>query len=331
MFKKYNSIENTYREAYLERIQGHGFWEDEYLVQEKVHGANLSFWSRNGTDFYIAKRNGPIEEGANFYNAELILNENRFKLQEIWEHLKTDFPNLSQLNIFGEVFGGNYPHPDVPKNKVALKVQKGVFYSPDNLFYAFDIHVNGEDYLDVKKANECFEKVGLFYAKTLHEGSIQSCLEYPNEFESTIAKELGLPVLENNICEGVIIRPVRNSRFKNGERIILKNKNEKWSENLKFNKRIKSKAPVPEKVLLLQEALATYATENRLNNVLSKVGEVTEKDFGKLLGAFNKDIITDFAKDYSERLNELEKKERKLVTKSIGKKSATMIRKAIFR
>ena len=40
MFRKYNSIENTYREEFLERIKSHGFWNDEFVVQEKVHGAN---------------------------------------------------------------------------------------------------------------------------------------------------------------------------------------------------------------------------------------------------------------------------------------------------
>lgn len=43
MFKKYNSIENTYRQEFLDKIKGHGFWEDEFVVQEKVHGANLSY------------------------------------------------------------------------------------------------------------------------------------------------------------------------------------------------------------------------------------------------------------------------------------------------
>ena len=43
MFKKYNSIENTYREKEVEQIYLHGYDKETYVVQEKVHGANFSF------------------------------------------------------------------------------------------------------------------------------------------------------------------------------------------------------------------------------------------------------------------------------------------------
>lgn len=75
MFKKHSSIENTCRSEFLDRIKGHGFWEAEFVVQEKVHGANLSFWTKNGTDFFAAKRTGPIEEGEKFNNCEQLLKK----------------------------------------------------------------------------------------------------------------------------------------------------------------------------------------------------------------------------------------------------------------
>ncbi len=106
----------------------------------------------------------------------------------------------------------------------------------------------------------------------------------------------------------------------------MKNKNEKWSENKKYHRPIKIEEEVSEKVIQLQNLILNYVTENRLNNVLSKVGTVTRKDFGKILGMFNKDVVEDFKKDYAEAIDGLEKKEVKLVTKSIGKVTTKMVR-----
>lgn len=327
MFKKYNSIENTYRQEFLARIQSHWFWNLEYIVQEKAHGANLSYWTRDGINFYSAKRTEAIREGEIFYNYDVVLEKIKPNLINIWNDLANKNADLEQVTFFGEIIGGSYPHEEVKRDNSAYKVQKGIYYSPNNHFYLFDILLNTETYLEVQAVNEYADKEQLLHAKTLFKGDIDSCLKYPNKFESTIPKELGLPKLTNNLCEGVIIRPAKPIYFKNGTRVLLKNKNENWAENRKFHKKIKVEEEVPEKVRKLQEAIATYATENRLNNVISKVGEITKKDFGKVLGMFNKDITEDFKKDYVEIIKELQKKELKLITKSIGKVTVEMVRK----
>ena len=330
MFKKYNSIENSYRTPFLEQIKIRGFWEQEYVVQEKAHGANLSYWTTDGINFTAAKRTSNINQGEKFYGYELILNTLQVKFEHIWKAVKKEHPSLTQLTIFGELIGGHYPHADVKKNNTVSKVQKGVYYSPENLFFAFDILINGTTYLDVSEANKYFEQSDLLHAKTLFQGSIEDCLAYPNEFDSTIPATLGLPPISPNICEGVIIKPIKTSFFIKGSRVILKNKNEKWSENEKRHRPIKKEAPLSEKVLELKAAILDYATDNRLSNVLSKTGPVTQKDIGKVLGMFNKDIVEDFSKDYQEAIVDLEKTEFKLIKKSIGKTTALMVRKRVM-
>jgi len=329
LFKKYSSIENSYRGEYLARIDGHGFERHEYIVQEKAHGSNLSYWTSNGIDFYAAKRSARLEADEKFYNSDVVLETLKSSFSNIWNKLSASY-TLTDLAIFGEIIGGNYPHKDVGKDNKSSKVQKGIFYCPDNRFYAFDIMINGETYLDVDEAVALFEQEGLFHAKTLFRGSLKDCLAYPNEFDSLIPKELGLPAITPNICEGVIIRPIVNLHFNNGTRVILKNKNERWSENMKFNKVIKKTEPLPEKIVKLQEGIQTYVTENRLNNVLSKIGAVTMNDFGKVLGMFNKDVVEDFSKDFGEHINTLEKKEVKLVTKSINKTAVALVKKKLM-
>lgn len=329
MFKKYNSIENTYRDEFLERIKTHGFWRNEFVVQEKVHGSNLSFWTEDGKSFFSAKRTGIIEKNEKFYNYETVLKNIKPKLELLWHSIKTDFPELSQLTIFGELFGGDYPHPEIEIDKNSIMVQKGIFYSPQNHFYAFDIMLNREKYLDVNIANRYFASVNLLHAKTLFTGSIEKCMNHKNDFNTTIPDEFGLPSLEPNIVEGVVIRPIKTSYFNNGVRVILKNKNEKWSENKKYHKSISQYDEPSEKVVKLQEAIITYVTENRLNNVISKIGEITQKDFGRVLGMFNKDVVEDFTKDYHKLLEELDKKEVKLINKSIGSTAMELVKNKI--
>jgi len=223
MFKKYTSIENTYREDFLERIKGHGFSDKEYIVQEKAHGSNLSYFTTDGINFFAAKRSDRIKSDEKFYNYELLLVDLKSKFVTIWNAIKQSNPNLSQMTIFGEVIGGNYPHKTITRVPKAIKVQKGIYYSPDNHFFAFDIMVNAETYLNVDITNQYFEQANLLHAKTLFTGSLKDCLAYPNSFDSTIPKELGLPELTPNICEGVVIRPLETLHFNNGVRVILKN------------------------------------------------------------------------------------------------------------
>jgi Rnl2 family RNA ligase len=329
MFKKYNSIENTYRQTVLDQIRLHEFDEHTYIVQEKTHGANISFWTLDGTSIYTAKRSGPLEEKEVFYNHDTVLENLAPKFKEIWQELQTIHSDLKQITFFGEIIGGAYPHKDVEQNKNATKVQKGIYYSPNNHFYAFDILLNVETYLSVAECNRIFEKYNLLHAKTLFEGSLTDCLNYPNDFETTIPEILSLPKISPNVSEGAVIKPSIPLFFNNDSRVILKNKNEKWSENTRFNKVIKEQDLPSEKVIKLQEAIETYVTENRLNNVLSKIGEVTMKDFGRVIGLFSQDVTTDFTKDYEVHLNDLEKKELKLINKSFSKKAAKLVKIAL--
>jgi hypothetical protein len=70
-FKKYNSIENSYQEDFITNIKRQGFSDLEYVVQEKIHGANLSFMT-DGQSIISAKRTGIILEGEQFFNSKLV-------------------------------------------------------------------------------------------------------------------------------------------------------------------------------------------------------------------------------------------------------------------
>lgn len=320
IFKTYNSIENAYQARIIDQIRLQGFEKEIFIVQEKVHGANFSFFT-NGNEIKIAKRTAFIEKEEKFYNAHQILERYRKNVIEVFEKVKTIYPDIETVVIYGELFGGGYKHREVDSVKDAIKVQKGVEYAPYNEFYAFDIKLNGTTYLDTDLVNQIFDETGFFYAKILFQGTLEEALKFPNVFNSKIPAWLGLPEIENNICEGTIIKTLKTKYFGNGSRVILKNKNEKWTEKSKM---VRKDRPVQKEVRFSENAqniwneISKYATLNRLNNVISKIGEFEPKMIGKVIGLFSKDILEDFEKDFPRAFIIIEKEEQKRINKKLN-------------
>lgn len=53
-------------------------------------------------------------------------------------------------------------------------------------------------WVNYNDAMKIFEKVGLFYAKPLFEGTLEECHKYDIKFNTIIPKELNLPEIEKN-------------------------------------------------------------------------------------------------------------------------------------
>ncbi|WP_196894798.1 RNA ligase family protein [Aureivirga marina] len=329
-FKKFNSIENSYQEKFIESIYENGFDSMNYVVQEKVHGANFSFIT-DGKEIKIAKRTDFIEKEENFYNSYFILEKYKEKVIALFEFL-AETKQIQTLTVFGELFGGGYPHKDVPRDNTAKLVQKGIYYHKENDFFAFDILLDNVNYLEVEEANELFENFDFIFAKTLFKGTLEACLTFENTFKTTIPTFYNLPEIEGNICEGVIIRPEKATFFPGGSRVLIKNKNEAWSENNGFiDRELLHKTisgidkEISEELKNLCEKAITYISENRLNNVISKIGEIkSRKEFGKILGMYNKDILQDFEKE-NELYKSLEKQNRKIVSKIINERASKLV------
>lgn len=319
-FKKYNSLENSYRTKFVDRIVETGNSGGQWIVTEKVHGSNFSIWF-NGTELRTASRSGFIGEDQNFFNSNQVKDRLTSNMKNLWNAL-----DAKEITIFGELYGGNYPHENVEKDNNSKSVQSGIWYNPNIDFYAFDLVIDGE-YYPYEDAVKILQEYGFFVAEILFKGTFEQCLEYTNEFQTTIPKILGLPEIERNICEGVVLKPNITKFFIDGKRVIVKNKNEKWNE------KGKSKTPkVKETITLSQESeyllgeLISNVTENRLRNVLSKFGPVTDKDFGKIMGLMVKDVYEDFFKDHKEAYESLDKAESKELQKLLGSETANLIR-----
>lgn len=317
LFKKYDSIENSYRSKMINMIIQGGHSDGVYVVTEKVHGANFSVWlDTENSVIKFAKRSGFIGD-ENFFNSHLIHE----KLAEDIKSLSSEHLNAKEIVITGELCGGHYPHGDVENNSEYKAVQNGLWYSSKLQFLAFDLFIDGEC-VDDDTMKKAFDKCELPHLKTLFKGSFDECLNYSNEFQTTIPEYFSLPQIDGNICEGIVIKPITPSYLCSGQRVILKSKNSRHSEK---------SAKKPKKVIVLEgkakgivEELFTLVTENRLKNVVSKIGEVTKKDFGKIQGEMIKDIFEEYLKDND--IDDLEKSVKSIVNKMVGTQVSTLIR-----
>jgi len=335
-FKKYNSIENTFDKDFLEKIFLEGYDKQEFVVQEKVHGSNVCLIT-DGKTVGFGKRTGFVETGEKFYDYEELLERYTPKVITLFSTVKKDFPDILTLTVFGEMFGGKYPHSDVKNNTKTMVIQKGVYYCPNHELYTFDLYVTTEDsgrFLSVDESNIFFEREKFFYAQTLFRGTLDKCLLYPNAFQSRISDWLGLPAIEDNICEGIVIRPVEPTYLRNGSRVLLKNKNARFAEKKSVKKRKPKLFVEPSYSKFLNDLLPVtelYVTENRLNNVVSKIGQISvPKDTGKLIGLFSKDILDDFLKEHSGEYAAIEKSEQKILNRHINSLATNLIKKVYF-
>lgn len=334
-FKPYHPVENSCRDDYLGELKSNGLDEGIFIVQEKIHGANLVFIT-DGQEIRSAKRTGLLEEEEKFYNFQKVRERHREKILMAYKLVKELYPEMDELYIFGELFGGYYPDKSVPKVADATRLQQGVFYSPDNEFCAFDLRVYNASYLDVDIACQIFKQVGLLYADILFQGTLNECIEYPNDFESLIPRKLGLPLVPNNIVEGTVIKPMQVKFLPSKDRVILKNKNAKYAETVIKKDKFKRPTVKPsEKVLELRKEAENYVTENRLIAVMSKIGQLDlahlyqTKQIGRVLGPFAQDAVESFLKDFEDQFYQLEKSEQKQITQHISDTCMALVKKMI--
>jgi Rnl2 family RNA ligase len=228
------------------------------------------------------------------------------------------------VHIYGELFGGCYPHPDVPKCPGIEPVQMGIWYAPDLHFMGFDVasEIGGtRKFLQYDSAREVCEACSLLFAAPLFRGTLAECLDFPIEFETTIPTRFGLPPLsasvaseERNLAEGVVVRPHMEPTVnctagvragKESIRGIFKRKIPQFSEKRYQNDDWKqSKGGGGGNVTVTDEEItsmeiAACVTAQRLANVLSKIGRVDPKNKEACRA-----LLQDFREDVKEALED---------------------------
>lgn len=313
-FTKYSSIENSYREKYINQIIEQGYGNEEYVVLSKLDGANFSFIT-DGTEVKVASRNNIVD--ASFFNCQLVVDkykEEVLKLFDILRRLvKVNNRVLNTIQLYGELIGDG--------------INNRVKYCSGREFIVFDLLVSVKDssyYLNYDALLTI--TTDLFVLAPEHfKGNLRDCLDYCTNnltFNSLIPNLLNNEYkdLEVNYEEGLVIKPIKYLTLRTGDRVILKCKSPEFKES-------SNKGKPPAKVIELTEEenkvlskLSELVTESRVYSVTSKLGQLSTNDFGKVLGLYIKDVIEEFSKDNDSSLIT------KVVNKQLNKRCADCIR-----
>jgi len=353
VFKRYCSFDNHYDQRLVGKIretikacgEEDGIWD----ATEKVHGTHFAITAKryshddDGEGFILrgAKRSGFLEWDEKFHNHQRITEKYAKQVEGALLMVQAKNPAIDRITIHGEIFGGFYPGVDGSgktintKSEDAIKVQNGVYYSPDNDWYVFDIH-DGTKYLDTDLTTEIFKRYGFFYARPLYTGTFEEIFGSNNTFNSTIPALLGSPDHENlkeNPAEGLVLKPRKTIYFPNKSRVMIKSKTFQFSERAKADKaekKLESKKQVDDpEVEAIWDALSEYITENRLNNVKSKDPKITGK---KLMGPFTEDVLDEFIRCHEDQelvktFETMPKSRKSVVTKRLGTASLCLVNK----
>ena len=223
-FKPYPSIGNAADAAWMAQVRDNVEKGTLFAVQEKVDGANVSFLC-DEWEIRMARRTAILDPLESFYGYQDVLGRYSAHVYHIFNLLRLSYPAMTSIAVYGELFGGEYPHPDVEPVPGARPVQKGIWYAPGYDFYAFDIYVFTKDggfFLPVLEATRLFSTAGLLYAWNRFVGLLDDCLSYPHVFPTSIPADLDIPPLANNLCEGIVIKPLDPVYLPDGRRVAIK-------------------------------------------------------------------------------------------------------------
>jgi Rnl2 family RNA ligase len=334
---KWNLTESDYRV----------FKKTDWVVTEKIHGANFGI-ATDGLEVRFAKRKEFLQPDEDFFDYQSLKSQLVEQAKEIFKILQAEQNQLLKLFVYGELFGGEYPHPDVPAVPHVQAVQTGIYYSPTIEYCAFDMAVEmkgnlvAQDYLDYDKAFNLCQQVGMIGTKPLFLGKYEEALAYNPEFDSTIPALFGLPKLPfKNPAEGIVIKPIKSIYVETPKgkiRPILKIKIPEFSEDSRFHQATKwtsqkfTPLPTPTQGLSIEEELSqemlALVTETRLCNVISKIGRVSGSDGEKkqqLVQLLMQDILETFNEEWESIFSALSGESQQILMEQLPQESQKLV------
>eukprot|EP00760_Papus_ankaliazontas_P032782 PhM_4_TR5964/c0_g1_i1/m.3879 len=240
------------KENNVKTLIGNG---DEWIAQEKVHGANFGVHVFNsGKTIKYAKRSGFIHDNEHFFGFTKLIPEWEKQVPVMYESMVAKFGEVDAIVMNGELFGGKYVHPDLPVKEYYAEfrgqqrrisaIQTDFFpqYSPDIHFFAFDLKYRtgpaGEWInLTPDEALDIFAKMpGLLYAKPIVRGPLEKVLSFDmDSYETVLPHILGFGnyIMPGNFGEGLVVRNAKRGGPVEGlaKSTILKFKHKLFQES----------------------------------------------------------------------------------------------------
>lgn len=335
-FSGYEKMPNNLKKLGLSESDFSKMEKLKWVVTEKVHGANFSFVYENGS-LKFAKRKEYLNWSDDFFGFQLVVSTLENNILRLFEKLSSNI-TAEKYIIYGELFGGKYPHPEVSPVKDIHAIQTGVYYTPDIEFCAFDIAIetDGSDskyYLDYESSVAYFDEFKIFYAKPLLIGKFNEAMNFNIRINSAVPKEFNLPELNDNLIEGVVIKPFNQLDNNDFQRPIIKLKNPEFDEEEKFHEAekwsfIPNVSSKTEELSFIVDELRNYVTQNRLKSAVSKIGTLDLNNHSRvseIKKEFLEDVITDFNENNDNLLNDLSPEDKTWIAERINAEINKMI------
>jgi len=306
----------------------------EFVALEKIHGTNFSFIT-DGVDVQCCRRSDILKLDENFFSYQNILLVYKNKILKLFNQVqkiikKNYNQDIWQIQLYGELYGGNYP--GIERAKGSQTVQKGIYYSNSNEFAAFDLRywiTNSSNeqkeskYLDWDLLVNLLNLVSIPTVPIISQGNWEIISKLDPKFESEVYKVHNLPKIDSNFAEGYVIKPTKEIRFgKDEDRLIWKFKNPSFSEISNNKKKTIISNDDKNNIYILR--LEQYINENRYDNVVSKIIEGTPVE--KLVELFQQDIWVDFIDDLNSDKIELELEDKKELERKLKGYSNKFVR-----
>lgn len=322
-FVGYPKIELRSRDKFMEGIAKAGLHGQDWVVTEKIDGANVSVWFDADGTHRLARRNGFLEPTESFFRIRDVIPAHIPTLRAVHEAVSAGVGAGSDGTvIFGELFGGWYP----PLKGDGAVINR-VAYSPRQLFVAFDVAVRraappaegdeeecefaGFEFLPFADARAHCVAAGVPFVEPLFVGPYDAALAFSALHRDTPsgvwrllphgADSVPEPV-EGVQREGHVIRPAAEGRVR-GQRAIVKDKSPLFAEEMAPTAAPKKAAGGAPPLFAAGTAAAAAwgrveagLTLSRALGVRSKMGAVTPADFAKLTAALADDAIADALK-----------------------------------
>jgi Rnl2 family RNA ligase len=245
-----------------------------WVASEKIHGANLCICT-DGAEIVVAKRRAVLDAGDPFFGY-------RRAVAPLIPAVRALFRRLGGVTwalLYGELFGGHYPHPRVPAIDGIEPVQTAIHYCPDVRFCAFDlatVDAAGEgSFVSYRRAVALLESVGIPVAPMLRTGRLDELLALPVGFPTRLPEQLGLPPVPDNWAEGMVIKPWDLEAPLTAPRHVLKRKRPEFAETRDELAPAGSGAPSAgdgDALATAEAALAGMLTDPRVHSAITKLG-----------------------------------------------------------
>ncbi|NVM01834.1 MAG: RNA ligase [Candidatus Helarchaeota archaeon] len=318
------------------------FNKTKWVVTEKIHGANFCIHT-DGKTIKFAKRKKILPEEEDFFGHISLKEYLGPKILKLFALIKEINEKIVQISVYGELFGGEYPHPEVPPNPNIQAIQTGIYYSPNIELCIFDIAFTdgsgNRDYLDFNLLENFCKQLSLFFTEPLFIGKFNEAINYKLGFKTSIPRKLGYPPLKNveNKAEGIVIKPYKSffiTTNKGELRPVLKKKIPEFSEDKRYQQarkwdysqqyKKKQKIKVDEK--FLENEVIPLITRQRLNNAISKVGKLTKKNKKKIRNELTEDVLETLNDNFNNFFENLKQDKKEMILEVISKQISKLIK-----